>query len=1113
MTNKKGFFGGLNVDDADFAVPQNDYIGALNIRVSTGESGDRGIVSTVAGNTLKDKTLNNLPISLPSGINETIGAAVDHAGRRVVFCNWNSMGVHGIYCYDMDDDKVYKVLVDEAPYTDGNLLKFSRDKFIHSAVIIDNKFYWTNDHNQPRRINIEAGIKMHQPSYSTSVKPYSFGVKESVISIVRNPPAYPVSVRKIQDTFVNNFIADGAFQFAYRFVYRDNEESVFGPYSETMNFNGEGETENGIEVVMPLDQKIEQDVQRIEFAVKNLVGDTLFVIRSYERGVDDAVLDLHNSGTEAIKFTFVHNTRGLPVDSASMVKPFDNVPLKSKTLAIAKNRLFLGNNLYGYDSPKSTSLSVVPVQDASGSSQLIGQWWRFVWGINQTQAYFLEIRGIDKSGFYIGAATQPPLPATVGFNNLTYIGPAFQDILKYLGLTYQTIPNSSFTITGDVTEITSPPSVTVLNNKRVFKSDSTYRAAIVFFDAARRKCGAVPAAKDIITADRTFSNLAITESLRWTLDNRMASEIPDWAEYYSICLTKSLRTNMFMQLKADEVTYIKKDPLTGGYSTTPTYAANLFGIAVKISTLNALGFGYTYQEGDMIKLYREGKKAVVKIKDTWSEWVIADLVDFGNIGVWEMLYEIYSPELQGFSEVFYEQGNVYKVLDAGTPNRRYSAVAGELKGDVFIVSRKKGAVSYQAEVMSPRDTFWKLWYTNASRENIIVRGDSARAKTDIAYSNTIVVGTKVNGLSQFEVLNSTQLPSELGGLSKLILANRVQGDGSVMLGVGEVETVSIYIGESQLFDAAGGSFLAKSDNVIGQVNSLAGGYGTLHPESVFLAKRDVYFFDSSKSTWIRYNVNGLYPVSDFKMRKFFKRLGADIRNYFQDPTEYNSANQGYPLRVLGAEDPYTDEVLICFPKMRAQDCGVYLQDLPNVKAYYEPYDGQGGTLAFLPREDKFTTFYSFKPDWITPLSGRVVSFKGGLPYLHDGAVNEFYGTVYDSVIVMAHSEAGNAMKQYMSIGIEGDEPDYVHIRTERPYIQSTDIYKGEYDINEGVKYAAIMRDRLSPNASGSYDERQYTGDRMTGEIAKIQVVFSQPEFRKLLKFVNISFNQSRGHKV
>ena len=195
--------------------------------------------------------------------------------------------------------------------------------------------------------------------------------------------------------------------------------------------------------------------------------------------------------------------------------------------------------------------------------------------------------------------------------------------------------------------------------------------------------------------------------------------------------------------------------------------------------------------------------------------------------------------------------------------------------------------------------------------------------------------------------------------------------------------------------------------------------------------------------------------------------------------------------------------------------------LPN---YYEAYDAQGGTWAYQPGIEKWVSRYSFRPEWMCLVGNRLVTFKNGYPYTHNSdTYNQFYGQSYDSVLALVHNDAGNLVKAYESISVEGDTPDIVHVRTEVPYVQSSDIRggvlnqqtkkAGEFRVNEGVNYAPILRDRLSPNATGSFDQKLYTGDVMRGEVGLFQGVFSSPSTAKLWKFVNIGFIPSRGHNT
>lgn len=181
-----------------------------------------------------------------------------------------------------------------------------------------------------------------------------------------------------------------------------------------------------------------------------------------------------------------------------------------------------------------------------------------------------------------------------------------------------------------------------------------------------------------------------------------------------------------------------------------------------------------------------------------------------------------------------------------------------------------------------------------------------------------------------------------------------------------------------------------------------------------------------------------------------------------------------------------------------------------MRNFYDPIDGQGGVVAF---NEKWTGVYGFRPEWMGAVGNRLVTFIAGIPYIHNGAKNSFYGSVQDSIVAFPHNEAGNVIKTYDAFAIEGATPDNVHIRTEVPYVQSSDLITDDFSSREGVKYAPIYRDRLSPNTTGNVVDKLYKGDPMRGEIGKFQVVFSQPSSLKSWKFVNINYTPSSGQKV
>jgi hypothetical protein len=181
--------------------------------------------------------------------------------------------------------------------------------------------------------------------------------------------------------------------------------------------------------------------------------------------------------------------------------------------------------------------------------------------------------------------------------------------------------------------------------------------------------------------------------------------------------------------------------------------------------------------------------------------------------------------------------------------------------------------------------------------------------------------------------------------------------------------------------------------------------------------------------------------------------------------------------------------------------------------FYEAYDGAGGTWVYPQRLDKWTGKYSFRPEWMSMVANRIVSFKEGMPNIHNGTFNTFYGKVYDSAIAAVHNEDGNTVKVYNNVAVEGEIPGRMHFRTEVPNVQSSDLVTNEFVVREGVNYSDILRDRMSPNSSGTFDQKLMKGDKVRGEVCKFLYLLNQPTTRKSIKFLSIGYTPSTGQSV
>lgn len=1193
MENKKLLIGGLNTDDNGVFVGANEYCGALNVRFSSFNDGKVGIMTNIDGNSKRAFNPDGSILSMPAGTNKTIGAYEDKSKKRIYFFNDNSSGSDGIYCYDQSLDCVYTVLL-SANVTGG--LNFSAN--IHSVAMIGDILYWTDGVNPQRRINVEAGIKRYYPSYSGTTAAYPTTIDFSAITLIRPQPMIPLEIAKGYDSgYVSNYIKKEPMQFAYRFIYRDYETSAISGLSLLSSYNTESQNYNYVSVAIPFTQAIPDDVIRVELIVKYMVGGKYYVVKVYDKSItaEASAISAHNALTTRISYNFYNDIAGAVIDDATSAKQYDFIPIKSEALEVAKDRVFLGNNTEGYQSPSSTSLSLTQTVSSSVSSPTT-EWVRISYyntvpSIGTYYVYLINILGAgSNSGYYTPypVVTSSPGSGPYAYSSFVptsgtgqYIGPNLGSVSSWIVTQFGVNAYMTGTLfTGSSPTVTGIPASSGVAGLSVFKTDSWYRFGVVFYDFAGRKCGVVTSDSLIQKIpERDATTSSFTTSVNWSLTSS-ASEIPSWAYYYSVVMTKCLRTTFFIQAKTEDIAYVKKNATTGAYTAYyGAYSTDSYGVLISTKNISANKMGYAYQEGDLVNLYIGSGSYKLKVKDDFGEYIVVDLADIGTPSVYGTLtgiVEIYTPYIPSSEQYYYEVGQTFKINSPTQAGRSYSVLTGAIAGDVYMTSRTSAGVTYVSEAMSPNDTYWSKWYTNAGRINLASKEKEIKNKVTIRYSNPVVLGTEVNGGSSFDYSDFKDLPFELSAIRKLMLVSKVESQGTVMLAIGEQQTASVYLGESQVFDNSGASFLAKSSGVVGNVNVLRGGYGTINPESVDDYLGEVYWFDANKGSVVRYDTNGLTPISDNKMKGYWRKVAVDARN-------------GY--YVFGGYDPYNNEFLITAPRVSSIPSSTILTDaeigasssvsyagagsvtlsVTKGKTYkvtsiptghtlvyngetvaggsaigvfnvnvttgfsvtasgsgtisyieiltngYEPYDSCGGTWAYKSEVDRFTSKYSYMPEWIGRVANRLVTFKDGFCYTHNHYIyNTFYGQTYDSYVACVHSEASSSIKVYNTIAVEGDTPYMVHVRTTSPYEQSSNIMNdatNEFRVIEGVNYGQVPRDRLSPNVSGTYDQKMFTGDRIRGEYAKVLVYHREPTSRKEIKFVTIIFTPSRGHKV
>lgn len=1040
----------LNSDDDPRYFTMSDAFSIQNCRIGKSLNGKDLRIENIPSTALVPGDPNTNPSE--GNTYTCIGSCIDTDSRMIIYALYYTGGDHKIMAYDLVTGNFYTVfqpqlLIDPTL----NQLDFSLDKRIDRNMrVINGQLLWTNNNGEVKSIDIKAGINYYQPGTYPDHYAYVQGLHPEDTTLIKAPPIRRLQVEKILDSsFDNNFIQYEAFQFAWFYTYRNGQQSALSPWSDLVPYNPWTGTEkdyNCVEVTVPNTptdgEYYSQDVLIINLCVRyGNVGKTYLVKTWDKRNPDDAadIAQAINTTTGYhLMFRFYNNIIGDVLDDVQSVNNFDNVPQMAKTLEVAKNRVFLGNVLNGYDTPASTSLA-----------------------------------------------------CTAEYDN--------------------TIPFG-----------------------RNFKDSSYYRIGITFFDRYRRKCG-------IVTNDSLVVNIPVRDTvttvsevynvINWTLSNvNRLAEIPEWAYYYQISITKNQLMDFFVEnlCSSIECYYATKD-VNGNYEfTAQDYDANsTVGFAIDIRRLQNLGMGYVFTEGDQAIIVgsETGTGGFnLKVIAQSGNYVILTPYDFGNLaGTGSPILggnvetTLYTPHEAALNEPFYECSDVYNITLPGGPNRAYGTLSGQLYGDVYLFGF--------AQRMSPSEIKWQDWERNLGWINLRDTIGQQKLETTIAFSDTFIAGSQVNGIGKFQALNSQSLTNDTGPIQKLILSNKIaQEQGTVMLCICQNTPLSIYLGETQLVSAEGNAYVAQSVGVIGTINALRGNYGTLHPESVIDYLGEVWWYDVAHGRWIMYSSNGAISVN-YKMDAYFKKFGDRY------------LTQRLSKRIISSIDPIREHLIAAMPETESADYPYtipsYGGEVPEyattIKSQFDPYDGRGKMLMLDMKNNAWRYSIGIVPEWLEYSENGLYGFLNGTLHRFESGsdYNTFLGQQLPARVAFPASQAENAVgsfndvKELFSMSIEGDMiPEYVLAYAKYPNEQVTDRSADDIDMegnqswaNEnGVMYVGFLKDRLSPNVTGTAVQKMFGGDYIRSVTPFILCEFWAYNEQLQVNALNLNYGITSGHK-
>ena len=445
-----------------------------------------------------------------------------------------------------------------------------------------------------------------------------------------------------------------------------------------------------------------------------------------------------------------------------------------------------------------------------------------------------------------------------------------------------------------------------------------------------------------------------------------------------------------------------------------------------------------------------------------------------------LIAEIYRPRKTQSPEnlVYNEIGDRYAIGNAGTPQRYHDGDAAQNfdyfiskevntevslvpaviridSGDVYMKARtmftiKDGSTfeSFACEDYFLND-FHHTNHYDKGRINVInTNAAERRLDTSVYYSETYSSTGSINGLSSFNLANVPYFDynKEFGSIQSL-----KNSDNDLII-FHESKVGRVLVKSDILNTASGTGLVSLSNEVISNYAKLySGQFGCgLNPESIVRHGKKFYFADIKRGAVLRLSADGLTVISDYGMKDYFRDIGEMYIKYNPDKIktfeDSDVDKDGSPYLLIGGYDPKYDEYVLTIPTIESPRGAYNSGNSSNANKWSESISNWDNvtslvnlstdetifnavTLAFSEGTNRWTSFYSFIPEFYSKINKQFVSFKQGRIYRHNDSdvysrgnsdFNKFYGHNNLSYIDFVFNAEPSSVKTYNAIGLESD---------------------------------------------------------------------------------------------
>ena len=260
-------------------------------------------------------------------------------------------------------------------------------------------------------------------------------------------------------------------------------------------------------------------------------------------------------------------------------------------------------------------------------------------------------------------------------------------------------------------------------------------------------------------------------------------------------------------------------------------------------------------------------------------------------------------------------------------------------------------------------------------------------KSGLIYSGVYNSTSGVNNLNQF--IQAEKITKDLnptyGSIQKLFSRN------TDLITFCEDKVVKVLANKDAIFNADGNPQLIASQNVLGQTVPYVGDYGiSQNPESFAKESYRAYFTDKNRGKVLRLSRDGITPISEYGMSKYFKD---------------NLKNQD---KIIGSYDQKKNEY--------------------NLTLKFD-------TISYDEKVKGWSSFKSFIPEQGVSVTNFYYTFKDGNLYKHHDDVitdfnsevtyNRFYGVQYETKVSTILNDSPGFIKSFKTINYEGSQSNVI----------------------------------------------------------------------------------------